>query len=298
MGRRAEDRLSALADLVDLLRCPVCTAQMTLTDPAQGAPLVLACDAGHRFDVARQGHVVLVPGGSRLRADTADMVAARQRVHASGVFDGLRAALVEVLGARQRAGVVLDVGAGPGTWSAVVLDALPRHRGLALELSVPALRAAARAHPRLAAVGADLTRPLPLVDGAVDDGGTVLAVFAPLPSDDELRRVTGPGARLVVVTPTPDHLAGLRQRLGLLDVPAGKPGRLDSRLAAAWRPTGRLDVVTEVALARHAAGDVVAMGPNAWHTDERLRAALADLPDSVEDVVALTVSVYRRLGTT
>ena len=36
------------------------------------------------------------------------------------------------------------------------------------------------------------------------------------------------------------------------------------------------------------------MGPNAWHTDDRLRAALAELPDDVEDTVAVTVSTYRR----
>ena len=121
-----------------------------------------------------------------------------------------------------------------------------------------------------------------------------LAVFAPLPDQAELLRVTAPGARLVVVTPTTDHLARLRDRLGLLDVPAGKPDRLDDRLAAGWEPAGRATSVRTVRLGRDLAADVVAMGPNAWHTDDRLRAALADLPDEVEDTVAVTVSSYRR----
>ena len=121
-----------------------------------------------------------------------------------------------------------------------------------------------------------------------------LAVFAPLPPGDELLRVTAPGARLVVVTPTPDHLAGLRERLGLLDVPAGKPDRLDERLAAGWEPAGRATSVVTVRFSRALAADVVGMGPNAWHTDDRLRAALADLPDEVDDTVAVTVSSYRR----
>ncbi|WP_340295826.1 putative RNA methyltransferase, partial [Aquipuribacter hungaricus] len=157
MGRRAEDRLSALDDVLPVLRCPVCGAVLGPLE-GDGGPRVLGCTAGHRFDVARQGHVVLVPGGSRLRADTAAMVAARLRVMASGTFDHVRAALAGACAeAGTGTGLVLDLGAGPGTYTAAVLDALPLHQGLALELSVPALRAAARAHPRLAAVGADLS---------------------------------------------------------------------------------------------------------------------------------------------
>ena len=277
-----------LVAVADRLRCPVCTGPVGLIGDR---PRVLACAAGHRFDVARQGHVVLVPGGSTLRADTAAMVAARLRVMDSGALDGVRAALVDACAADPDPGLVVDLGAGPGTYVAAVLDALPGHRGVALDLSVPALRAAARAHDRLAAVGADLTRPLPLADGSV---AVALAVFAPLPSAAELSRVGGAGARLIVVTPTPLHLAVLRRRLGLLDVPAGKPGRLDERLSERWAPTGRRESVRSVRLTRDQAADVVAMGPNAWHADDRLAGALAGLPEEVEDTVAVTVSTYAR----
>ncbi len=261
---------------------------------------MLGCPAGHRFDVARQGHVVLVPGGSRLRADTADMVAARLRVHASGAFDGVRDALVLAAGPGAGEpdggpvdGLVADLGAGPGTWAAALLDAFPDRHGVALELSVPALRAAARAHDRLAAVGADLTRPAA--------AGGRLRLCRPGRVRAAARgRGAAPGrragARLVVVTPTTEHLAVLRDRLGLLDVPAGKPDRLDGRLAPGWEPVGRTTSVRTVALGRDLVGDVVGMGPNAWHTDARLRAALAALPDEVEDTVAVTVSSYRRRG--
>lgn len=256
---------------------------------------MLACRSGHRHDVARQGHVVLVAGGSKLRADTAEMVRARVRVMASGAFDGVRSALVEAcgpgVGPGPGAGLVVDLGAGPGTYTAAVLDALPGRHGVALELSVPALRVAARAHPRLAAVGADLVRPLPLADGSV---ALALAVFAPLPAEEELVRTCSPGARLAVVTPTPEHLGRLRDRLGLLDVPAGKPDRLEERLSRGWEPTGRTERAGRVRLGRDLAADVVAMGPNAWHADDRLRAALTDLPEHLEDTVAVTVSTFRR----
>ncbi len=283
------------------MRCPVCRDVLSILpghspDGRTGAG-VLGCGTGHRFDVARQGQVVLVSGGSKLRADTTDMVAARVRVLASGALDVVRDALLAAAASLTEAGedgLVVDLGAGTGAYTAAVLDVLPRHHGLALELSTPALRVAAQAHPRLAAVGADLTRPLPLADGAVGAGSAVVAVFAPLPAADELRRVTRAGAGLVVVTPTPAHLAGLRGRLGLLDVPAGKPERVQARLGPTWAPTGRTDVSATTVLDRERAVDVVAMGPNAWHTDDRLRAALSDLPGTVQDTVAVTVSAFRR----
>lgn len=261
---------------------------------AGDAPVVLGCSSGHRFDVARQGHVVLVAGGSRLRADTADMVAARDRVLASGAYDPVRDALVRAVGDPGPGlppGLLLDCGAGTGAYTAAVLSASDDRVGVALELSVPALRRAARAHPRLAAVGADLTRTLPLASGSV---AVVTAVFAPLPTDDELSRVTVPGARLVVVTPTPAHLAALRERLGLLDVPAGKPERLVERLGPTWQPVGRVDVEVPVRFDPALAADVVAMGPNAWHADPARAEALAALPESLPDTLAVTVTTLTR----
>lgn len=291
----AEVDVSALTAALRHLRCPVCAAGL---ERVAAGPDVLGCVHGHRFDVARQGQVVLVPGGSKLRADTADMVAARSRVLGSRMFDGVRDALVRSVvscaGAAAEDRLLVDLGAGTGWYAAALLDALPGHLGLALELSTPALRLAARAHPRLAALGIDVTRPLPLADGVVGRGGVLTAVFAPLPPPKELARVARPGAGLVVVTPTPDHLARLRMRLGLLDVPAGKPTRLAARHGAAWQVEAQQDIATEVTLDRDEAADVVAMGPNAWHTDDRLREAVVDLPDRLTDTVAVTVTTLTR----
>ena len=55
----------------------------------------------------------------------------------------------------------------PATTSPAVLAALPDAVGLALDVSKPALRRAARAHPRAAAALADTWQRLPLAD-AVD----------------------------------------------------------------------------------------------------------------------------------
>ena len=280
----------ALARAVPSLRCPVCAGALELQRPTTGPP-VLACGFGHRFDVARQGHVVLRRGATRLRSDTAEMVAARDRVLASGAFDPVSEALARAVAAVAPEGLLVDLGAGTGQHTAAVLDAVPGLDGVAVELSTPALRRAARAHPRLAAVGADVTGGLPLAGGAA---AAVVAVFAPLPPTEELLRVTAPRAGLVVVTPTPDHLAQLRSRLDLLAVPGGKPERLATRLALGWRATATTVARRQVSLDRALARDVVAMGPNAWHLDQALADALDALPERVEDTVAVTFSSFVR----
>ena len=72
--------------------------------------------------------------------------------------------------------LVLDAGTGTGCYLAGVLDALPAATGLGLDVSKPALRRAARAHPRAGAVLADLWRPLPVADAAAAaDPGRVRA---------------------------------------------------------------------------------------------------------------------------
>jgi 23S rRNA (guanine745-N1)-methyltransferase len=300
VGRGTADPLTgrrlppALRAALLALRCPVCAGALGAEEPDDG-PARLVCRSGHAVDVARQGHVVLVRGGTRLRADTPDMVAARERVLGSGAYDPVTRAVADVLlDADAPDGLLVDLGAGTGHHTAAVLDALADRDGVALELSVPALRRAARAHPRLAAVGADLTRPLPLADATV---GVVLALFAPLPAVEELARVSLPGTVLVVVTPEPSHLAALRTALDLLDVPAGKPDRLLERLRPTFEPVTRVAVEESVVWTAEQAADVVAMGPNAWHPSADREAVLtswAERRQRMDDVVAVTVSVLRR----
>src|SRR3954469_6426228 len=191
-----------LADVVDLLRCPVCGDAL---GEAGGA---LRCPAGHSFDIARQGYVNLVPG----RADTPEMVDARDAFLRAGHFRPLSTALAEEAREAAAGGAVVDIGAGTGHHLAAVLDAIPDARGIALDASAAALRRAARAHERAGAVGADAWKPLPLRDGIAT---IVLSVFAPRNAEEIARvlaapRGAGQGAAqsgaLLAVTPTTRHL--------------------------------------------------------------------------------------------
>src|SRR4051794_33187052 len=139
----------ALAAVSASLRCPNCSQPLAA---AEGA---LGCPSGHSFDVARDGHVTLTdPRRRPATGDDAEMVASRATVLDAGHFAPLAGALVQA--APQSARLVLDVGAGTGHYLAAVLDALPAARGIAADASRPALRRAARANPRIAAIACDV----------------------------------------------------------------------------------------------------------------------------------------------
>lgn len=278
--------------LVTLLRCPVCGGGLTerATDASSPRQRVLGCANGHDFDIAKQGYVDLSGGRVRHQGDTADMVTARQELLAAGHLAAVTAGLIAA--APERAtGAALDVGAGTGHHLAGLLDARPGLIGLAVDVSKPALRRAARAHPRMGAVRADVWRGLPVADGAFE---LVLDVFAPR-SGPEFHRVLHPGGSLIVVTPCPDHLGELVSALGLLTVDPSKSRRLADGLEP-W-----FELVTErvhqsaLSLSPAAAASAVLMGPSAWHLDpERVTTTLAASADPVAATLSVRVSRWRR----
>ena len=273
-----------LGDVVDLLRCPVCGDDLT------GADTALRCPAGHSFDIARQGYVNLVPG----RADTPEMVEARDAFLRAGHFRPLTAALATEATQVEGAAVVVDLGAGTGHHLAGVLDALPNACGIAIDASAAALRRAARCHERAAAIGADAWKPLPLKDGVA---ALVLSVFAPR-NAVELARVLAPGGQLLAVTPTTRHLHELVGPLGLLSVPDDKEDRLDEQLSSQFTLAARRTIEHAMFLTGDECAQIVRMGPSAWHVDEQSVAErLGLLPDPLTVTASITLSRYVRART-
>ncbi|PKQ24536.1 MAG: SAM-dependent methyltransferase [Actinobacteria bacterium HGW-Actinobacteria-5] len=267
---------------LDLLACPRCGSGLDLV--AAGAGRALACASGHSFDVAKQGYVNLLGGPEPGNADTAAMLAARQRVHASGLFEPVAAEVATHLVGRPR---VLEVGAGTAYYLARALGDDDAGVGIALDVSKAAARVAARADRRIAAVVADVWSALPVADHCLD---AVLCVFAPR-NLAEFARVLRPDGRLVVVTPRPEHLAGLRDRHGLLEVPAGKADQLAAAAAEFFEPVANSGLVRAADVDAALAADVIAMGPNAFHR----------VPDDVTAgsiVVAVNIQVFRPLAPT
>jgi 23S rRNA (guanine745-N1)-methyltransferase len=268
------------ADVVTHLRCPVCG------EPLDAAPEALRCPRGHSFDVARQGYVNLSAGRSPHAGDTAQMVAARAEFLAAGHYDFISAALAGAARAAYQGGLVLDAGAGTGRHLATVLDALPAAPGLALDVSKPALRRAARAHPRAGAALCDTWGRLPVADGAA---GVVLDVFAPR-NGPEFRRVLRPGGVLLVVTPAPDHLAELVERLSLLQVDPDKAERVAASLDGHFALAGEAALTRRLTLSPREAATLVGMGPSAWHTAPGT--AQVALPGPITVTASVRLGVY------
>lgn len=265
------------ADLVEYLCCPVCRAALAAT------PTALRCVNGHSFDIARQGYVDLSGGRVTHPGDTPDMISARQALLAAGHFRVLTEALVAALSDRPY-GLVVDVGAGTGQHLTAVLEARPGDLGLAVDVSKPALRRAARAHPRLGAVRADAWRGLPVADGAAE---VVLDVFAPR-SGPEFHRILRPDGVLVVATPAPGHLGELVDALGLVRVDPAKSERLAATLDPWFVRDDERRCRWSLRLSAAEAQAAVAMGPSAWHTDPQRLARLITGPVTVTAAVDVT----------
>ncbi|TDC40911.1 23S rRNA methyltransferase [Micromonospora sp. KC213] len=284
------------------LRCPVCAEPLAPASDTRA----LRCPRRHTFDVARQGYVNLLTGRAPHVGDTAAMVAARTDFLAAGHYDVVSAALAEAAtriidpeptGDRpdgQPGGgaypLVVDAGAGTGRHLAAVLAALPGAVGLALDVSKPALRRAARAHPRAAAALADTWQRLPLADASA---AVLLNVFAPR-NGTEFHRVLDPAGALLVVTPTGAHLAELVDALGLLRVDPAKADRVADSLADHFTPVGDEVHTARLALTGDEVATLVGMGPSAWHTDPaRLAARIAGLPQPVAVTAEVRLTVWR-----
>lgn len=163
------------------------------------------CANRHSFDVARSGYVnLLQPQDKKSKnpGDTADAVAARRRFIDAGHVQPLVGAIVRALPVR---GALLDAGCGEGEHT----EAFRRAYGIeawGVDISVPAIEAAAKRHRQCGWVVANADRFLPFEDGSFDAVVSITARMNP----EEFRRVLVPGGALLVVLPGADDLIELR----------------------------------------------------------------------------------------
>ena len=157
--------------------------------------------------MARNGYINLLQPQDRRSnhaGDTAAAVAARRRLHDRGVTGALFNGIAEILGA-SATDVVLDAGCGDGFY----LGSLARQVGCSahgVDISVPAIEAAARRYPECEWIVANADRFVPYADHSFSIVTSVTArMNAP-----EFRRVLRDDGRLLVALPAPDDLIELR----------------------------------------------------------------------------------------
>ena len=186
-----------------MLVCPVRGCHLALVREGRH----MLCAHGHLFDIARSGYInLLQPQDRRSKqpGDTKAAIAARRRLHDGGVAEPLLQAIADML--RPAPGdIVLDAGCGEGFY----LGSLARDAGFAahgIDISIPAVDAAARRYPACEWVVANADRRIPYADRSFS---IVLSITARM-NTAEFRRILGPGGRLLVALAAPDDLIELR----------------------------------------------------------------------------------------
>ena len=270
-----------LQELIDILVCPHCGGALRENNGA------LVCSKGHTNNIARQGYVSLLGRDAGTHtADSVEMVAARERFLGAGHYEPIAAAIADALGEVESEAPFADIGSGPGWYLGQLVDREAGRFGLAVDNSKFAARKAAKVHPRVGAVVADIWDELPVADGSV---AAAINVFSPR-NGSEIHRILEPGGRLVVVTPGADHLKELIGPFGMISVDPDKQERLERTLGEDFdaADAGPKDIHWEMALSREAVADLVGMGPSADRLD---KAALAGALAGLDDVTKVTASV-------
>lgn len=277
-----------LTDVLPYLACPVCSS--SLAEDA-GA---LRCEHGHAFDIARQGYVNLLSGGSNAgTADTPAMVAAREEFlgagHLAPLVDALVGRTAQML-AVAGPGCIVDVGAGTGAYLAPVLDTAPDRVGVALDVSKHAARRAARAHDRMGAVVCDAWGALPV---RTSSAALVLSVFAPRNAAEFARVLTHEGM-LLVVTPTSRHVREVVRELDLITVDENKNARLERALEPYFELIADTTVEAPLSLGHADVAAFAGMGPSARHiAADELASRIEALPEPAETILSVRLSSWR-----
>jgi 23S rRNA (guanine745-N1)-methyltransferase len=186
-----------------MLLCPVRDCRLALVREGRR----LLCAREHSFDIARSGYINLLQlyeRRSKTPGDTPAAVAGRRRLHDSGVTAPFLRAIADMIAA---AGydTVLDAGCGDGFY----LGSLAGQTGFAahgVDISIPAVDAAARRYPACEWIVANADRFVPYSDRSFS---IVLSITARM-NAGEFARVVRDGGRLLVALPAPQDLIELR----------------------------------------------------------------------------------------
>ena len=183
------------------LLCPLCGKELTKRDKCY------VCEKNHSFDIARQGHVNLLPVQNKRSlnpGDTAQQVAGRRSFLDGGYYAPIRDALCQLAKDHGCSGPILDIGCGEGYYSAHLAKELDADL-LGLDISKEAVRYAAGRYKDATWICASAAH-VPVKDHSF---GLVTSLFA-LTLPEEFRRVLRPDGAYIQVLAAEDHLLNLK----------------------------------------------------------------------------------------
>lgn len=178
--------------------------------PLSWEPTRAVCAQGHLFDRAKSGYCNLLQVQERRSkhpGDSKAAVQARRRSLERGLGEPLRDALAARVAAWGLAAgaVALDAGCGEGYY----LEALSARFGLegwGMDISTPAIEAAARSYKQRQWVVGNADRPMPFADGCFELITSITARKNP----GEFHRMLAPGGHLLVAVAHEDDQKELR----------------------------------------------------------------------------------------
>ena len=183
------------------LLCPLCGNLLIKQDKSY------RCETGHSFDIARQGHINLLPvqhKRSLSPGDTAQQVVSRRNFLDTGFYAPIRDALCDMAKTHGCTGPILDIGCGEGYYSAALSAAMDAEL-LGLDISKEAVRYAAGRYKNATWVCASAAH-LPVKDHSFS---LITSLFA-LTMPEEFHRVLQPEGAFIQVLAAEDHLLGLK----------------------------------------------------------------------------------------
>lgn len=258
------------------LICPLCQSPFRLEGKT------LHCTSNHAFDIAREGYVNLLPGSTKqakFMGDSKAMLQARRRFFAGGHYAPLAAeiaaqALAELAGDKTAVSppIIVDAGCGEGYYLNEVAQAVgPTATFFGTDLAKEAARLAAKRYKSLQFVVADSKQGLPFATSSVE---LLLNIFAPR-NPQAFARLLGKNGRLLIIIPTPEHLASLRQTFNLLSIEQDKENYLMQQFTSWFQLEQQKEIAFPLRLSQDVVHDLILMSPNARHGSKEREIASA-----------------------
>lgn len=272
-----------------ILQCPVCRNLLLLS--ADG----YQCSHMHTFDAARQGYVnfhLSHKKHSKKPGDSPDMVRSRRRFLDRGLYDkvseGINEAVVAVLpeAGRGSSFTIIDAGCGEGFYLERLKKGLADRFGSAnageyygVDISKFAVRQATQRDKTINWFVASIV-DLPFVPASFD---VVLNIFSPA-NAAEFSRLLKKTGKLVLVSPGPRHLNGLREIIYPIAKQHAQPKMSEQAqrlfsLSATTRINYRIELKT-----RDEIMDLLAMTPYFWNIGLSTKSKVEALDRLVLDV--------------
>lgn len=196
--------------------CPKCSAKLTENGNT------MLCDEGHCYDISSKGYVNLLLGNKRgVHGDNKEMITARREFLRLGHYSPIITNLTSIISKRATGSIkILDAGCGEGYYTNALKNSLS-DVGIdaeiyAIDVSKDAVMLAAKAYKNISFSVASVNA-LPFRNQGFD---FVLSLFAPL-CEEEFSRVLKPGGALITVSPSENHLFGLKAQV--YDTPYKNP---------------------------------------------------------------------------